>query len=128
MAEISRDVVKVTMAAMPPLFWYKAETNQCVEVMNSTVPMGTRLFSPNKPLEIQWKINDVLVLFSDGLPERSNHEDVDLGFEKIEEHILNNAHLPPDEILASLIKLGDDHAVGKDTDDDITVMVLKKKS
>ena len=71
--------------------------------------------------------NDVLVLISDGLPECVNHEGEMLDYEPIRECIQSNGEKSAEGIINSLIDLGDDWMSGLMNDDDITLVVIKKK-
>ena len=71
--------------------------------------------------------NDVLVLISDGLPECVNHEGEMLDYEAVKDCIAANGRKTAQGIIDSLIDLGDDWMSGLMNDDDITLVVIKKK-
>ena len=71
--------------------------------------------------------NDVLVLISDGLPECVNHEGEMLDYEPVKDCIAANGSKTAQGIIDSLIDLGDDWMSGLMNDDDITLVVIKKK-
>ena len=70
---------------------------------------------------------DVLVLISDGLPECVNHDGEMLDYEAVKNCIENNGKKSAQGIIDSLIKLGEDWMSGLMNDDDITLVVIKKK-
>ena len=71
--------------------------------------------------------NDALVLISDGLPECVNHEGEMLDYEPVKECITANGDKSAQGIIDSLIDLGDEWMSGLMNDDDITLVVIKKK-
>lgn len=70
---------------------------------------------------------DVIVLLSDGLPERFNPQGEMLEDEAAKMFLLGNAHLTAQETINGLAKLGDDWGGARPQDDDLTVVVLKVK-
>jgi serine phosphatase RsbU (regulator of sigma subunit) len=70
---------------------------------------------------------DVLVLISDGLPECSNHDGEMLDYEPVLKCIESNGYKSAEGIKDSLIDLGDEWMSGLMNDDDITIVVIKKK-
>ena len=90
---------------------------------------------PNGDLLVCWyhgsgerTADDVVVLMSDGLPERFNPNDEMLDDERIQQALPALARQSSEQIIAALIRLGDDWSEGRAQDDDITFVVLKTRS
>ena len=71
--------------------------------------------------------NDALVLISDGLPECVNHDGEMLDYDAVKNCIESNGNKSAEGIIDSLIGLGDEWMSGLMNDDDITLVVIKKK-
>jgi serine phosphatase RsbU (regulator of sigma subunit) len=70
---------------------------------------------------------DVVVLMSDGLPERFNAKNEMLEDESAKIFITAHADLSAQEIINGLVKLGDDWGGVRPQDDDVTFVVVKVK-
>ncbi len=68
---------------------------------------------------------DVLVLMSDGLPERFNNLNEMLEDESAKKFITEHANLSAQEIINGLVKLGDNWGGVRPQDDDVTFVVVK---
>ncbi len=65
--------MKVSLAGMPPALIYRAETGSVEEVMIKAMPLGGVAGYSYSERELTLCRGDVIVLMSDGLPERFNH-------------------------------------------------------
>ncbi len=72
-------------------------------------------------------VGDVLVLLSDGLPERFNANSEMLGDEAAVRVLYEAAQLSPSEIIQRLVQRGDDWGGARPQDDDATFVVVKMK-
>ena len=70
-------------------------------------------------------VNDVVVLMSDGLPERFNPQGEMLEEEPAKQYLAQHAHASAQELISGLAKLGDDWGGARPQDDDVTFVVLK---
>ena len=70
---------------------------------------------------------DVVVLMSDGYPERFNGKNEMLGYGSAKSVLLEIAILPPQEIIEVFVKIADKWAEGRPQDDDMTFVVMKLK-
>ena len=66
-------------------------------------------------------------MISDGLPECLNHEGEMLDYEPVKDCIATNGDKSAQGIIDSLIDLGEEWMSGLMNDDDITLVVIKKK-
>ena len=70
---------------------------------------------------------DVILMMSDGLPERLNPSDEYFDYDRTTALFAQSASGTPEEICETLLKGGEDWAEGRPQDDDITLVVLKAK-
>lgn len=96
-------------------------------------PMGMGLGLDNsekfsgtlKQMEIQLKNNDILTLYTDGIPESQNAHLEDFGYERFENILIENSYLSTDEIsnkvMANLTTFSKDNM----QNDDITLLIMK---
>ena len=126
-AEITKDEIYLSSAAMPPMYLYKALTKSIEEFMNNGLPLGG--FKDEEfVLESRgFESGDVLVQLSDGLPEAPNSKGEMYDYERLKNLILSSVHLPSKEIIDVLIKSVDEWMEGKHNPDDITLVITKKK-
>jgi serine phosphatase RsbU (regulator of sigma subunit) len=68
---------------------------------------------------------DVIVLMSDGLPERFNAENEMLDYAATRRALAVAAHQTPQEIIEHFVSVGDEWSNGHPQDDDVTFVVLK---
>ena len=124
-AAISPTELVFSSAGMPPALLYRCETGQVEEMLVEGLPLGS-LEDANYVLRaVEINRGDVLVLVSDGLPERRNAAGDLLGYASVEQRLAEVGSKPVDEILLSLVELGNDFGDGR-SDDDLTVLVLRR--
>lgn len=125
-AEITKDEIYISSAAMPPIYFYKSSSNTIEEIMNNGLPLGG-LKDEEFPLDSRnFETGDVLVQISDGLPEAPNKNGDLFDYEKLKNLILASVQLPADEIINKLVNSVDEWMEGQNNQDDITLVVTKK--
>jgi len=117
--------VMLGAAGMPHALIYSAATRQVREAAINGLPLGALTSFPYRQIEFQLERGDVLLLLSDGLPERFNTEGEMLDYERVREAFAGLAAGTPGEIIQGLVRLGDEWARGRPPDDDMTFVVLK---
>lgn len=125
-AYIDDKIIRFSSAAMPPCYLYKAATNKIEEIQLSGLPLGGLYGATFDQVERTFEVGDVFVLVSDGLPEAPNLQGEQIGYQAVEDCILANQHLSADGIKNALVELGQTWLSGKQTPDDITLVVVKK--
>jgi len=125
-AYIDDKIIRFSSAAMPPCYLYKAATNKIEEIQLSGLPLGGLYGATFDQVERTFEVGDVFVLVSDGLPEAPNLQGEQIGYQAVENCILANQHLSADGIKNALVELGQNWLAGKQTPDDITLVVVKK--
>lgn len=116
-----------TSAGMPPAYLYRDKTGEVDEILVPGLPLGSMKKADFDLHSFPLESNDALVLISDGLPECVNHEGEMLDYDAVKECIESNGNKSAEGIIDSLIGLGDEWMSGLMNDDDITLVVIKRK-
>jgi serine phosphatase RsbU (regulator of sigma subunit) len=119
--------MKISAAGMPPALIYRAETGLVEEVMIKAMPLGSVTGYPYRERELTLGCGDVVVLMSDGLPERFNHAGEMFDYSRTMDALVETAGRSPREIIECLAGAGENWANGRPQDDDVTFVVLKVK-
>jgi serine phosphatase RsbU (regulator of sigma subunit) len=125
MVKVKDRQLSVSIAGMPPILIYRAAEQHIEEVMMKALPLGGITNYQYHQQEFAVSSGDVLVLMSDGLPERFNAQNEMLEDESAKIFIVEHARLSSQEIINGLVKLGDDWGGTRPQDDDVTFVVLK---
>jgi sigma-B regulation protein RsbU (phosphoserine phosphatase) len=112
---------------MPPVLIYRAETGSVEEVMIKAMPLGSITGYSYRERELTLGCGDVIVLMSDGLPERFNQAGEMFDYSRTMETLARAAARSPSEIIECLADAGESWAKGRPQDDDVTFVVLKVK-
>lgn len=117
----------ISSAGIPPALLYRTDLKEIEEIEIGGMPLGYSTSFQYEQREYDLNIGDTLVLMSDGLPERLNPDDEELGYPKIQELFAEVVEKSPDEICQHLARGGDEWARGRPQDDDVTFVVMKVK-
>jgi serine phosphatase RsbU (regulator of sigma subunit) len=127
-AKVRGDQLRVSIAGMPPVLICRAPTGAVEEIAIRALPLGGLANYQYRQQELTLAAGDVIVLMSDGLPERFNAEGEMLDDMRIHQTLAVIAHQPSEQIINELVRLGDEWGAGRPQDDDITFVVLKLRS
>lgn len=127
MLKLRGNALQVASAGIPPMLLYRAATGEVEEVELAGMPLGLSTAFPYQEREFVLATGDTLVLMSDGLPERLNAADDELGYERMQALFADVADWAPVEICVALARGGEDWAAGRAQDDDVTLVVLRMK-
>lgn len=127
MVKIQNHALTISSAGIPPALIYRAESREIEEVEIGGMPLGYSTGFEYEQREYDLNPGDTIVLMSDGLPERRNSQDEELGYPRTQELFLEAAERTPEEICQHLAQGGDEWADGRPQDDDVTFVVLKVK-
>ena len=119
--------VSLSSAGMPPAYLFNNQKNDTKEILVPGLPLGSIKNVDYDLINFEMNQGDVLVLISDGLPECDNEEGEMLDYDAVKNCIHENGKKSSKEILDSLISLGNNWMNGKMNEDDITIVVIKKK-
>ncbi len=124
-ARLKNNSLTITAAGMPPILIYRASQQRIEEVFIKAMPLGCISNYSYKQEEVALASSDIVVLMSDGFPERFNPANEMLGYDQAKQTLASNAHLSSQEILARLVQIGDEWGQSRLADDDVTFVVLK---
>ena len=113
------------IAGMPPILLYRDVTGAIEEVMIKALPLGAIAGYQYKKRELSLASGDVVVLMSDGLPERFNEQGEMLDYQKVHDALLTVARHSPQAIIDRLVQVGDEWGGSRVQDDDVTFVVVK---
>lgn len=116
----------ISIAGMPAILVYKAASQEVVELSLKGMPLGSMPF-PYKEASIELATDDIIMLMSDGFPERFNPQGEIFGYDQTKNILPQIAQLSSLEIIERLVEIGNQWAEGCPQDDDITFVVLKVK-
>jgi phosphoserine phosphatase RsbU/P len=95
------------------------------EVAVRGMPLGSVANYPYKQQELAVASGDVVVLMSDGLPERFNADNEMLDYTSTKRAFASAAGQSPQAIIDHFVDTGEAWAGGRPQDDDVTFVVLK---
>ena len=119
--------VEFSSAGMPPLYMYNSKEKKLKEVLQVGLPLGSLKSEDYISDVYEFNSGDVMIFLSDGLPEATNTNNEMLGYEAVYDCMLENIDQEPQDLLDTLSKLGSDWIKGTQLDDDITLLVVKKR-
>lgn len=125
MVRIEGRRMTVGAAGMPPVLLYRAERQEVEEVEIPGLPLGSRARFPYRQTELPLAAGDLVVLMSDGFPERLNGQDEMLGYERTKATLAEAAALAPQEVIARFVETAEAWAGGRAQDDDVTFVVIR---
>ncbi len=126
-AKINQHQLVVSIAGMPPVLIYRAANSAVEEVQLKALPLGGIANYAYQQLSYEMAAGDVIVLMSDGLPERFNAQREMLGDEATTQRLAEIGTGSAQEILNHLVALGEDWGGAHPPDDDVTFVVVKVK-
>ena len=71
--------------------------------------------------------NDILLLYTDGIPESQNGFQEEFGFDRMDDILLKNSTKPNEEISNEIMKEVSVFSTNNEQHDDITLIILKWK-
>jgi serine phosphatase RsbU (regulator of sigma subunit) len=119
--------LRIASAGMPPALIYRAEKGLVEEMVIKAPPLGGISGYQYREWEYALGQGDVLVLMSDGFPERFNQDGEMFDYSRARRSLAEAASQPPREIIEHFVRAGDYWANGRPQNDDITFVVLKVK-
>jgi hypothetical protein len=126
LAHFQNGTMKLSSAAMPPIYHFENKTKKVDEIQISNLPLGGLIGEEFTVLNKKFSKGDVLVMLSDGLPEAPNKNGELLDYQAVKECVEKNSLKSAEEIKNELVKLSDNWLDGIHNPDDITIVVCKK--
>ncbi|MGH9840351.1 MAG: PP2C family protein-serine/threonine phosphatase [Blastocatellia bacterium] len=126
MVKLRGSRLSLSVAGMPPVLVYRAGDHRVEELELRGVPLGSVTSYAYREEVINLSAGDIVVLMSDGLPERFDAEGEMLGYGAAKEALLECAGAHPQQIIERFVQIGDAWGNGRPQDDDVTFVVMKK--
>jgi serine phosphatase RsbU (regulator of sigma subunit) len=127
MIKLNGPCLRIASAGMPPALIYRAEKGLVEEALIKAPPLGGFPGYQYREREYALGHGDVLVLMSDGFPERFNQDGEMFDYSRARQALAEAASWRPREIIEHFVRAGDRWANGRPQNDDITFVVLKVK-
>jgi phosphoserine phosphatase RsbU/P len=127
MIKLNGSRLRIASAGMPPAMIYRAGKGLVEEALIKAPPLGGLSGYQYREREYALGHGDVLVLMSDGFPERFNQDGEMFDYSRARQSLAEAASRHPREIIEHFVRAGDRWANGRPQNDDITFVVLKVK-
>ncbi|MFB3041989.1 MAG: PP2C family protein-serine/threonine phosphatase, partial [Candidatus Poribacteria bacterium] len=128
--DTTKQKLEFVNAGHPPMFLYRAATNEILELESQFTPLGL-LPTPEDMIYhaevIPWNLDDILVLYSDGITEAENPEEEMYGTDRFKDILHDSAGLPPSEIKQKILCDLEMYRSGNGPEDDVTLVVVKAR-
>ena len=125
--EIKKDTITISSAAMPPVYIYNSKSKKTEEILIRGLPLGG---IKNETFDLEkrkFSKGDVLIMLSDGLPEAENELGELYDYDRVKDFITKNSFKTAKEIKENMIGEVDRWLNGRVPDDDVSIVVIKKK-
>lgn len=128
LVRLQNDRLELVGAGMPPALIYRAGTGRVENIDLKGMPLGSVPDYPFEKKTVQINENDVLLLLSDGYPELINPDNEQLGYHNAADLLARSGTLTPEAIIGEFKKTAHEWIRSDRPNDDMTFVVLKKKS
>jgi sigma-B regulation protein RsbU (phosphoserine phosphatase) len=109
----------------PPLFYHAAGDD--LTLLKATgMPLGIDKEAIYGQDTIRMQPGDFLVLYTDGITEAFDEQEIEFGMERLHQAVYDARHASVEEIQASLLRMVNEHLQNASPTDDITVVVVKR--
>ena len=107
--------------------WYRAATGAMQELRARGIILGVFEGISIEERRIVIEPGDVLLFYTDGIPEALNTEERMMGMQRLVEVFKRHAHLSPHAISAAIVAAYNDFTAGTEQSDDVTFFVVKRE-
>ncbi|HMK39419.1 MAG TPA: two-component regulator propeller domain-containing protein, partial [Bacteroidota bacterium] len=121
------DRLSFSSAGMPPLFLYRGNDGSVEELLLKGMPLGAMKNFPYLLHEEDLHPGDTVLLLTDGLPEQKDAAGEMFDYARVQSAFAEAGSGTTQEIIGRLVQEADLWLKGASPDDDITLMVIKKK-
>ena len=119
---ISRKLTYCNAGHNPPLRF--SETGEVTTLEEGGLIIGMMPGVEYETETIDIVKGDKIVMYTDGITEAEDKEEVEYGEERLIDHIKRNLQLSPEELLSSIVDDVNNHAVDLSSQDDVTLLIL----
>ena len=110
------------------MYYFNKASGSVEEIVVKGMPLGAMATIPfYSEVKKEITTGDVLLLFSDGIPEQMNSEEEMYDYPRFLERFKDLVNYEPQEIIDTVMKEIDEWRGEQIQDDDITLMVIKVK-
>jgi serine phosphatase RsbU (regulator of sigma subunit)/ligand-binding sensor domain-containing protein len=127
LVRLKENAVSFSSAGMPPAFLYRNATGEMEEIFLKGMPLGAMKNFPYALHEMSMERGDTLLFLTDGLPEQKNASGEMFDYARVQNAFAASIAGTPEEIIAGLVSAGEEWMTGVTQDDDITLLVIRKK-
>lgn len=121
--------IKVLSAGHGPILWYRRAKNKLENFEAQGIPLGMIAGMPYEDSRLKClKAGDMVVLVTDGFYEWQNPNGEEFGLERLKDMICQSRDCSADEVIARLYAAVKDFSRGTEQADDLTAVVLKRKT
>ena len=124
--QIKKDKLVLSTAGMPPALLFRKKEKTIDEIILKGPPLGAFSDYSYRTRETGIDPGDVLLLMSDGFPERFNKKGEMMGMARVKKTFRGVAERSPTQIILALEEAGEAWGGGSVQDDDITFVVIKR--
>jgi sigma-B regulation protein RsbU (phosphoserine phosphatase) len=125
--DLKDHTVSFCNAGHPYPYHYRAGAGQLEKFKSDYLPLGTKIFK-DEEYEANlsdWKEDDILVLYTDGLTEAENPGKECFGEERLKRLIIENTLISPAELKESILHELDKFCQSVTREDDVTLVTVK---
>ena len=121
--------VEVLSAGHGPILWYRSATNELESLEAQGIPLGMIAeVNYDKGQARHLAPGDMIVLVTDGFYEWANPQGEEFGLERLEQSVRSARDCPAEEVIARLRASVERFCQGTEQKDDLTAVVLKRKT
>ena len=121
--------IKVLSAGHGPILWYRRAVNKWENFEAQGIPLGMIPGIPYEDSRLKsLKAGDMIVLVTDGFYEWQNPEKEEFGIERLKDTIRQARDCSAEEVITQLYTAVKDFSKGTEQNDDLTAVVLKRKT
>jgi serine phosphatase RsbU (regulator of sigma subunit) len=127
LVRLKGEKLSFSSAGMPPLFLYRQNDGSVEEILLKGMPLGAMKSFPYVLHEEDLRPGDAVLLLTDGLPEQKDAAGEMFDYARVQSAFADAGGRPTAEIIQRLVGEAEGWLNGASPDDDITMLVIKKK-
>jgi serine phosphatase RsbU (regulator of sigma subunit)/ligand-binding sensor domain-containing protein len=127
LVRLKGEKLSFSSAGMPPLFLYRQNDGSVEEILLKGMPLGAMKSFPYVLHEEDLRPGDAVLLLTDGLPEQKDAAGEMFDYARVQSAFADAGGRSTAEIIQRLVGEAEGWLNGASPDDDITMLVIKKK-
>lgn len=128
LAKVENNRMTITSAGMPPFFIFRSNQQTVEELVLKGMPLGAVVSFPYQTIETELAPGDTVLLLTDGLPELFDQKKQVFDLNRVKTQFMHIASESADAIVKHLFTAADKWRGKSYQNDDITFLVIKRKS